>query len=60
MLDDEYTCFDFLKFYYNVKLQYKPKSRSFVIPTVFILTAACCLTILHGLLVYRQNYFYVI
>lgn len=52
MLDDSYTCCDFLKFYYNVKLEYKPKSRNFTIPTVFILTALCSILILNGLLIF--------
>lgn len=52
MLDMNYTCCDFLKFYYNVKLEYKPKSRSLTIPITFILTTLVALTIFHGLLVF--------
>lgn len=59
MLDDKYSCCDFLKFYYNVKLQYKPQSRSYVIPIVFLLTSICCLLILNGLLKFTKLYFYI-
>lgn len=52
MLDDKYSCCDFLKFYYNVKLEYKPKSRSFVVPITFILTTLCSVLILNGLLTF--------
>ncbi len=53
MLNDNYSCFDFLKFYYNVKLEYKPKNRSMASPIAFLLTTFCSLLILHGLLVYK-------
>lgn len=58
MLNDEYNCLDFLKFYYNVKIEYKPKSRSYVIPFVFFTTAFCSLLIMHGLLMFKKQYFY--
>lgn len=60
MLDDHYTCCDFLKFYYNVKLEYKPKSRNFTIPIVYILTALCSILILNGLLIFEYEYLYII
>lgn len=53
MLDDRYSCFDFLKFYYNVKLEYKPKNRSIITPVAFIVTAICALLIQHGLLIFK-------
>lgn len=60
MLDDDYSCFDFLKFYYNVKLEYKPKKRNIITPLAFLLTAVCSLIIFHGLLVYKYDYFYFV
>jgi hypothetical protein len=50
MLNDNYTLFDFLKFYYNVKLEYKPKDRSYIIPIVFLITALCSIFIINMLL----------
>lgn len=52
MLNDSYTCFDFFKFYYNVKIDYKPKSRNLTVPIVFLLSTFAALFILHGLLVF--------
>ena len=36
MLDEEYSCNDLVKFYCNVKLEYKPKRRKLTVPMVFI------------------------
>lgn len=52
MLNDDYTCTDFFKFYYNVKLEYRPKDRSMTIPIVFLLCTFSALFIIHGLLVF--------
>ncbi len=60
MLDEKYNCFDFLKFYYNVKLQYKPKSRNYTLPIVYLITALTSLLILHGLLELKRDYFYIL
>ena len=53
MLDDQYSCMDFFKFYYNVKLEYKPKKRSMTIPIVFLLSTLATLIIHHGLLIFH-------
>lgn len=58
MLDNDYNCCDFLKFYYNVKLEYRPKSRSLTIPITFIMTTLVALTIFHGLLVFQDDFFF--
>lgn len=52
MLDDSYSCMDFFKFYYNVKLEYRPKERSMTIPIVFLLSTFSAIFILHGLLTF--------
>lgn len=39
MLNEDYTCCDFVRFYCNVKLAYKPTNRSCTIPMVFIITS---------------------
>jgi hypothetical protein len=52
MLNQNYSTCDFLKFYYNVKVQYSPQKRSMQIPIVFIVTALCALLILNSLLVF--------
>lgn len=52
MLNQNYSMCDFLKFYYNVKVQYSPQKRSMQIPIVFIATALCALLILNSLLVF--------
>ena len=60
MLDEKYNCFDFLKFYYNVKLEYKPKSRNYTLPIVYLITVLTSLLILHGLLEFKRDYFYIL
>lgn len=60
MLNDEYSCLDFFKFYYNVKLDYRPKDRSLVMPIVFVLSTFCCLLIAHGLVEIKQDWMFAI
>lgn len=60
MLDDRPSCFDFLKFYYNVKVQYKPQTRSLKIPVVFIITALCAILILNTQLVFKEYWIYIV
>lgn len=38
MLDEDYSCCDYVKFYCNLKIEYKPKSRSLKIPLVFLVS----------------------
>lgn len=58
MLNDDYTCMDFFKFYYNVKLEYRPKDRSMTIPIVFLLCTFSALLIIHGLLIFEKDFLY--
>jgi hypothetical protein len=37
MLDEDYSCCDLLKFYCNLKIEYKPKKRNLTIPIVFLI-----------------------
>lgn len=60
MLDNDHNCCDFIKFYYNVKIQYKPQSRSCKIPVVFLATTLCSILILNGLIVFNRDYLYII
>ena len=60
MLNDDYSCMDLFKLYQNVKLQYKPKSRSLQIPIVFILSTFCALFIVNGLLLLEEVWMYVL
>ncbi len=36
MLNEEFSCCDFIKFYCNIKIEYKPKGRRFIIPILFL------------------------
>ena len=38
MLDDNFTALDMVRFYCNVKVEYKPKERSYTIPVVFLIS----------------------
>ena len=60
MLDDKYTFLDLFKFYYNVKLQYKPKDRSLQIPIVFMVSLVSAVLILNGLLVPNYDWMYAV
>lgn len=60
MLNDDYSCLDFLKFYYNVKLEYKPKDRNLQIPMVFIITTLCSIFILNGVLIASHDWMYIV
>lgn len=36
MLNEDFSCCDFIKFYCNIKIEYKPKRRKFVVPLLFL------------------------
>ena len=36
-LNDNYTWVDYIKFFFNIKIKYEPKSRSFTMPAIFLL-----------------------
>ena len=60
MLNNDYSCFDLFKFYYNVKLEYKPKKRNLQIPLVFLLCTFSALLIMNGLLVPYDIWMYLV
>ena len=47
MLNEDYGCCDMVRFYCNVKMEYRPKYRNLTIPTVFLLTLVFNLAVLH-------------
>lgn len=36
MLNEDFSCCDFIKFYCNIKIEYKPKRRKFIVPLLFL------------------------
>jgi hypothetical protein len=36
MLNEDFSMCDFIKLYCNIKIEYKPKNRKFIIPTLFL------------------------
>lgn len=38
MLDEQFSMFDLVKFYCNIKIEYKPKKKKYAIPTIFIIS----------------------
>lgn len=59
MLNNNYTACDFLKFYYNVKVQYQPTHRSYIIPIVFFITTIFSVLVVNGFLEFSENYIYI-
>jgi len=53
MLNNKYTACDFLKFYYNVKVQYQPTHRSYKIPLVFFITTIFSVAVVNGFLMFN-------
>lgn len=60
MLNDDYSCCDFIKFYYNVKVQYHPTDRSNKIPIIFFLTTIFTVFVVNAFLQFNQYYLYYI
>ncbi len=56
MLNEDFSCCDFIKFYYNVKMQYKPKGRSLTIPFIFLITTFVCIVITNILISFTNKY----
>lgn len=38
MLDEQFSMFDLVKFYCNIKIEYKPKKKKYAIPIIFIIS----------------------
>lgn len=47
MLDENYNICDYIKFYCNLKIEYKPKKRNLKIPTVFLLALVVNVSIIN-------------
>ena len=47
---------DFLKLYCNIKIEYRPKSKGFILPSVFLIANAIALTSINTILVYTNDY----
>jgi hypothetical protein len=47
MLDEQYTFMDLIKFYCNLKLEYRPKKRKLTIPIVFLVALALNIAIIN-------------
>ena len=60
MLNNKYTMWDMVKFYYNVKIQYKPNNRSYQMPIVFISCTIIGLAIMNTLLKPKEMFYYYI
>jgi palmitoyltransferase len=56
MLNEEFTCWDHVKFYCNVKAEYKPKQRSCTIPLIFIITYLLNLAIFNLIIKFTETY----
>ena len=56
MLDENYTCCDWIRFYCNVKLEYRPKKRKLTIPFVFIISLILNIGILNLGIVFYEWY----
>ena len=57
MLNEEYTCLDMLKFYCNVKIEYKPKKRKLAFPLIFLFSFVVVVGALNTLISFAKNYF---
>lgn len=56
MLNEKFTIVDFVKFYCNIKIEYKPNHRKYVMPAVFLLVCVLCITSINILLVFPKAY----
>ncbi len=56
MLDERYTILDFIKFYCNVKIEYRPKGRSLTQPICFLLTTAVVFFFINFFLNFTHHY----
>ena len=56
MLDEDYSCCDLVRFYCNVKLEYRPKTRNMSIPMVFLVSLAVNGAIINLMLRFKEWY----
>lgn len=50
MLNDDYNCFDQLRFYFNVQMKYSPQDRSLAMPFLFLFSTVLVIGSTHALL----------
>lgn len=50
MLDDDYGCFDQVRFYFNVQMKYEPQNRSLAMPLLFLFSTLLVVGTTHTLL----------
>lgn len=63
MLNEEYNFMDHLKFYYNIKMEYRPTNRSCIKPFLLLLAILFTSATSHGLIIPNdsiQIWFYAI
>lgn len=56
MLNENYTLMDFMKLYCNIKIEYRPKPKGFLLPAVLLLSFGIALTSINTILVYVNDY----
>jgi hypothetical protein len=56
MLNESFSCLDLVKFYCNVKVEYKPKKRSCTIPIIFLFAFIVNLVILNITIRFTDSY----
>lgn len=56
MLNEKFSCLDLIKFYCNIKVEYKPKQRNCTIPIVFLLAFLVNLTIINAVIKFTEDY----
>lgn len=56
MLNEKFSLMDLLKFYCNVKIEYKPKSRKLTIPVIFFISVIINVAILNVLIEFTKDY----
>lgn len=56
MLNEQFTCLDLVKFYCNVKIEYKPKRRKCTIPIIFLIAFFANVTILNVVIQFTNFY----
>ena len=55
MLDEKYSLGDMMKFYCNIKIEYRPKKRTFTIPLLFIVSFVLNLFIINMFLKFTDE-----
>ena len=56
MLNERYTLMDFFKLYCNIKIEYRPKPKGYLLPAVFLFSVAVALTSINTILIYTNDY----